>query len=82
MVAAIVNGGLGLNLAGHSRGSEIAYGVVAGVIALVYIVVVILRRGERRGSIAIPGLRRRRTEKASANTSEERVAGGNVGGQL
>lgn len=37
MILAVVNGGLGLELAGNSRGGEIAYGVVAGVALLVYL---------------------------------------------
>ncbi|KFY13068.1 hypothetical protein V492_03505 [Pseudogymnoascus sp. VKM F-4246] len=38
IILAVVNGGLGLKLAGNSRGGEIAYGVVAGVALLVYLV--------------------------------------------
>lgn len=37
IILAVVNGGLGLELAGNSRGGEIAYGVVAGVALLVYL---------------------------------------------
>ncbi|KAH8591585.1 hypothetical protein B0O99DRAFT_266947 [Bisporella sp. PMI_857] len=37
---AIINGGLGLKLAANTDGGKIAYGVVAGVVALVYIVLV------------------------------------------
>jgi len=33
-----------LRLAGNSRGGEIAWGVVAGVIALVYTVIVLIKR--------------------------------------
>jgi hypothetical protein len=52
MLLAIVNGGLGLQLAKISgfqlpaatRKAEIGYGVVAGVVALAYIVIVVLKR--------------------------------------
>ncbi|KAI9820422.1 MAG: hypothetical protein M1832_003755 [Thelocarpon impressellum] len=40
LVLGIINGGLGLQLANNSRNGEIAYGVVAGVVGVVYIVVV------------------------------------------
>ncbi|KAL1970120.1 hypothetical protein VTN77DRAFT_6525 [Rasamsonia byssochlamydoides] len=63
LVLGIVNGGLGLQLArkeagdqGAPRGVEIAYGVVAGVVGVVYLVVVVgsafvkLRRGRSRSA--------------------------------
>ena len=39
IILGIVNGGLGLQLADNTTSGEIAYGVVAGVIFVVYIVV-------------------------------------------
>ena len=51
MALAVINGGLGLKLAANTRGGEIAYGVIAGVVALAYVVVVVLRRkGSGEGS--------------------------------
>jgi len=44
MILAVVNGGLGLKLAANTKHGEIAYGVVAGVIALVYALVVVFKR--------------------------------------
>jgi len=44
MILAVINGGLGLQLAANTKGGEIAYGVVAGVVAVVYAVVVIFKR--------------------------------------
>jgi len=44
MVLAIVNGGLGLKLAANTKHGEIAYGVVAGVVGLIYILFAIFRR--------------------------------------
>jgi len=41
IILGAVNGGLGLQLAGNTTSGEIAYGVVAGVIFLIYIVVVV-----------------------------------------
>lgn len=47
----IINGGLGLRLAGNTQKGEIAYGVVAGVIWLVWMTAAVL--GEiRRGRSA------------------------------
>lgn len=37
IILAVINGGLGLQLAKNTRGGEIAYGVVAGVALLVYL---------------------------------------------
>jgi len=44
MILAVVNGGLGLQLAGNSRTGEIVYGVLAGVMAVLYTVVVVVKR--------------------------------------
>lgn len=37
IILAVVNGGLGLKMAGNSRGGEIAWGVIAGAMLLVYL---------------------------------------------
>ena len=44
-----INGGLGLQLSGNTTGGEIAYGVVAGVVFIVYVVVdvVAIRKDKR-----------------------------------
>ncbi|TVY31409.1 Cytochrome b561 and DOMON domain-containing protein, partial [Lachnellula subtilissima] len=44
MILAVINGGLGLQLAANTRSGEIVYGVLAGVMAVVYVVIVVLRR--------------------------------------
>ncbi|RDL42332.1 CBD9-like protein [Venustampulla echinocandica] len=44
MILAVLNGGFGLRLAANSKKGEIAYGVVAGFIALLYASVVLLKR--------------------------------------
>lgn len=44
MVLAVVNGGLGLKLADNSRKGEIVYGVLAGVVGVLYVGVVVVRR--------------------------------------
>lgn len=44
MICGAVNGGLGLQLAANSRGGEIAWGVVAGVVALIYAAIVLVKR--------------------------------------
>jgi hypothetical protein len=56
MILAVINGGLGLQLAANSRTGEIVYGVLAGVMAVLYVVVVVVKRkgpvgvGRRLGS--------------------------------
>jgi len=50
MVLAIINGGLGLKLAANTTGGEIAYGVLAGVMLLAYVVLVVLKRKGTAGS--------------------------------
>ncbi|KAF1979372.1 hypothetical protein BU23DRAFT_595257 [Bimuria novae-zelandiae CBS 107.79] len=47
----IINGGLGLELAGNSRSGEIAYGVIAGVIWLAWVAAIVI--GERRRNKAV-----------------------------
>ncbi|RDW70373.1 hypothetical protein BP5796_08770 [Coleophoma crateriformis] len=42
IICAIVNGGLGLQLAANSRGGEIAWGVVSGVMFVTYLAIVAL----------------------------------------
>lgn len=53
MVLGIVNGGLGLQLAANTRNGEIAYGVVAGVVGVVYIVMMIVRRKDGRRGLSM-----------------------------
>lgn len=44
MLLAVINGGLGLKLAGNTKSGEIVYGVLAGVMGVVYIAVVVMKR--------------------------------------
>jgi hypothetical protein len=44
MILGVINGGLGLKLAANSKNGEIAYGVVAGVVALLYTLIVVFKR--------------------------------------
>jgi hypothetical protein len=61
MTLGIINGGLGLRLAANTKNGEIAYGVVAGVVAVVYAVLVVVKRkgksvgGSTDDSMAIDG---------------------------
>jgi len=50
----IINGGLGLELAENTRKGEIAYGVIAGVIWLVYVAVIIFGEIKRKKSAPPP----------------------------
>lgn len=77
MALAIINGGLGLKLAANTTGGKIAYGVVAGVIALAYVVVVVLRRkgngeGRRVGFNGLAGQPRKDGRIHSENSVEMR----------
>lgn len=52
----IINGGLGLRLSNNTRKGEIAYGVVAGVIWLVWMAAALLgeiRRGRRHATVEV-----------------------------
>jgi hypothetical protein len=49
IILAVINGGLGLKLAANTRACEIAYGVVAGVVAVVYAATVLLKRRSSQG---------------------------------
>jgi len=52
MILGVVNGGLGLKLAANTKKGKIAYGVVAGVMAVVYTLAVLLKpKGKRRQKV-------------------------------
>lgn len=57
IICAVINGGLGLQLAADTTNGEIAYGVVAGVMFVLYVVV-----------MAVVGLRKRKAAKSEAQT--------------
>ena len=76
----IINGGLGLRLSDNTRKGEIAYGVVAGVVWLLWMSVVVdwyLRHGDGRRKNETKR-RRRRGEKGSPASSEEAVRMGRI----
>jgi len=60
MLLAIINGGLGLQLANNSRNGKIAYAVVAAVVGVVYIAMCVFKR-KGSGSAGGRGLRSGRT---------------------
>ena len=49
IILGAINGGLGLQLADDTTGGEIAYGVVAGVVFLVWFAVIVIRFLRGRG---------------------------------
>ncbi|KAH8750708.1 integral membrane protein-like protein [Hyaloscypha finlandica] len=61
IVCGIINGGLGLQLAGNSTGGMIGYGVVAGVVGALYLVLVVFKRkgGDKIDHGRRSGLRRK-----------------------
>ena len=50
LTAGIINGGLGLMLSGNTVKGEIAYGVVAGTMWLVWVAAVVLSRVRSKGT--------------------------------
>lgn len=62
IILAVVNGGLGLQLSGNTMGGEIAYGVVAGVMFLMYLAV-----------LAVAYLRK---DKSPVGETGEKMVGG------
>lgn len=44
ILCGIINAGLGFKLAANSRGGEIAFGVVAGIVGILYTIVVLLKK--------------------------------------
>ncbi|KAH7082403.1 hypothetical protein FB567DRAFT_105717 [Paraphoma chrysanthemicola] len=72
----IVNGGLGLKLAGSSQGSKIAYGVCAGLVGLVWIASMVL--GERKRSKALKNAPPKYTHSQKSNSSDGQVENAQV----
>jgi hypothetical protein len=70
MLLAVINGGLGLQLANNTRNGEIAYGVVAGVVAVVYAVAVLLRR---KGNAGVGHKGMGRMAEGGTTEMEERI---------
>ena len=60
MVCGIVNGGLGLLLAGNSNKGMIGYAVVAGVAGALYVLLVVVKRKGGKGVLGMDAGRRRR----------------------
>lgn len=59
----VINGGLGLQLAANTRKGEIAYGVIAGVVLVIYVGVISI--GDRRSKEG-------RVEKETPEVSTEK----------
>jgi hypothetical protein len=57
IICGVINGGLGLQLAANSSNGNIAYGVVAGAMFVLYIVVIL-----------ITGLKKRNTKKSEVSS--------------
>jgi hypothetical protein len=71
MILAVVNGGLGLKLANNSKNGEIAYGVVAGIIGLIYILVTVFKRKGSGSSLLM-----RKEGSVERGMASEDVSGG------
>lgn len=67
MILAVINGGLGLKLAANSKNGKIAYGVVAGVVGLAYILLVAFKRKN-----TTPMSHNEHKESPNVSSSEER----------
>lgn len=75
MILGITNGGLGLRLAANTKNGEIAYGVIAGVVAVVYTVLVVFKRKEKGASLVVGSAPRKRWgfgEKAGLRHTSDR----------
>jgi hypothetical protein len=77
IILGIANGGSGLQLAGASRSSIIAYGVIAGLMGLIYIAAIAfgeLKRGRKSSQAIInhPETKQRDRGGSGRDTSEER----------
>jgi len=76
VTAGIINGGLGLMLAGNTVKGEIAYGVIAGVIWVVWLAVVIWSSLRAKGSIGETGKKALgKNEHSSDQSSPDRYNG-------
>ncbi|CZR67636.1 related to WSC4 Cell wall integrity and stress response component 4 [Phialocephala subalpina] len=71
MILAVVNGGLGLKLANNSKNGEIAYGVIAGIIGLIYILVTVFKRKGSGSSLLM-----RKEGSVERGMASEDVSGG------
>jgi sulfite exporter TauE/SafE len=69
LICGIINGGLGLKLSQNTTGGEIAFGVVAGVMMLVYALSVLVKRKGARGQKP----RGEKTRRAGKWEREERM---------
>merc|ERR1711939_1218972 len=78
MLLAVINGGLGLKLANNSRNGEIAYGVVAAVVGVVYVVMCAFKR--KSGSSG-RGMRSGRRIGGRGLRKEESAGSGNGDGE-
>ena len=71
MLCGIINGGLGLQLAANTKKGEIAYGVVAGIIGLIYILVTVFKRKGSGSSLLM-----RKEGSVERGMASEDVSGG------
>lgn len=67
----IINGGLGLQLADNTRAGEIVYGVVAALVALVYVTVVVLAGRKKNSGGVGTGVGRREKGSSTGEYSPE-----------
>ncbi|CZS91266.1 uncharacterized protein RCO7_01521 [Rhynchosporium graminicola] len=65
MVLAVINGGLGLKLACNSKAGAIAYGVIAGLVGVVYIAMCLFKRKGSNSGPFSHGLRKEEIAPAS-----------------
>lgn len=68
IILGMINGGLGLKLAGAENGAKIAYGVCAGVVGVVYLGVIVW--GELRRKKSPPTYQQSESRQGSSETSQ------------
>jgi len=74
ITAAMINGGLGLQLSGNTTWGEILYGVVAGVVFLIYVAVSVAAAIRNRGGKRETGQKIFGSSNASNDGSEKTTA--------
>ncbi|KAI5243156.1 hypothetical protein E4T43_04305 [Aureobasidium subglaciale] len=71
----IVNGGLGLELANNTRKGEIAYGVVAGVVWVVYVISIFVGESKRRRDRKAANLAEAEPKRSDSDSNNSNMPG-------
>lgn len=78
IVLGIINGGLGLVLAANTTAGEILYGVIAGLMGIIYIAVVVMASRKDQNTFGMGGLEEKGTGGGTPRGLGEERSGGPV----